>query len=454
MRLEGLAFCCALALIPAAALAQAAGSSTPANREVGEVSQIAATQYAALHAQVTFVMQAHPRFHSPYRGANSLDPATHAAETADLTVFLGVRPWAGAELWLNSEIDQGFGLSNTLGAAGFPSGEAYKVGAKTPYHRLQRFFFRQTFGLGGAQQQIDADLNQLAGTRAADRLVFTLGKFSVGDVFDTNKYAHDPRADFLNWTVIDTGTFDYAADAWGYSAGSTIELYRGRYAARVGAFLLSDVPNSSDLDTRFGQYQIIGELEMMHRLHGHPGKIKLTGFVTHGRMGRFDDAVRFGVATGQAPDVSGVRRFADRSGIGLNLEQELASDLGLFVRAGIADGRYESYEFTDVDRTLAAGVSLGGKRWGRPSDTVGLAGVLNAASRHRRDYLAAGGLGILIGDGALPHPGAEHILEAYYDAGIARGAHLALDAQVIDSPGYNRDRGPVPVLAVRVHGQY
>jgi len=445
---------CALALLPGVARAQATGSSTPANSPGGEIAAAPATQYAAIHAQFTFVVQAHPRFHSPYRGANSLDPATHAAETADLTVFLGVRPWAGAELWLNSEIDQGFGLSNTLGAAGFPSGEAYKVGAKTPYHRLQRFFFRQTFDLGSMREKVEPDLNQLAGARAADRMVFTLGKFSVGDVFDTNKYAHDPRADFLNWTVIDTGTFDYAADAWGYSAGSTLELYRGRFVARAGAFLLSDVPNSSDLDTRFGQYQAIGELEESHRLFGRPGKLKLTGFVSHGRMGRFDDALRLAAAIDESPDVARVRRFADRGGIALNLEQELAPDLGLFARAGIADGRYESYEFSDVDRTLSAGLSLGGRRWGRASDTVGLAGAINAASGHRESYLAAGGLGILIGDGALPHPGDEHIAEAYYDVALAKGAHVALDAQAIDAPGYNRDRGPVALFALRLHGQF
>ena len=454
MRFEVLALCCALALAPMRARAQATGSSTPANSPGGEVAAASAPQYAAIHAQFTFVVQAHPRFHSPYRGANSLDPAAHAAETADLTVFLGVRPWAGAELWLNSEVDQGFGLSNTLGAAGFPSGEAYKVGAKTPYHRLQRFFFRQTFDLGGTREKVDADLNQLVGARAADRLVFTLGKMSVGDVFDTNRYAHDPRADFLNWTVIDTGTFDYAADAWGYSAGGTLELYRGRFAARAGVFVLSDVPNSSDLDTRFGQYQAIGELEEGHRMFGHPGKLKLTGFVSHGRMGRFDEALRFAAATGETPDVARVRRFADRGGIALNLEQELAPDLGLFVRAGIADGRFESYEFTDVDRTLSGGLSLGGRRWGRASDTIGLAGAINSASGHRQAYLAAGGLGILIGDGALPHPGDEHIAEAYYDLALAKGAHVALDAQAIDAPGYNRDRGPVAAFALRVHGQF
>ena len=130
--------------------------------------------------------------------------------------YLGWRVWAGGELWLDPEVDQGFGLSNTLGAAGFPSGEAYKVGAAEPYVRVQRVMFRQTWNLGGGKDDAEADLNQFAQSRTANRVTLTLGKFSVGDVFDANQYAHDPRADFLNWTAIDAGTFDYAADAWGY----------------------------------------------------------------------------------------------------------------------------------------------------------------------------------------------------------------------------------------------
>ncbi len=445
----------ALALLaPLPALAQAAGSNTPASGAPSQTSSPLVTDLYALHAQFTFTVQAHPDFHSPYRGANSLDPGPHAAETADITLYAGLRPWPGAELWINSEIDQGFGLSNTLGAAGFPSGEAYKVGARTPYHRIQRIFLRQTIDLSSKREAVESDLNQLSGHRSPDRLVFTLGKVSVGDIFDTSQYAHDPRSDFLNWTVIDTGTFDYAADAWGYTAGTALELYHGRFVARAGAFLLSNVPNSEDIDLRFGQYQLIGELEEGHTLFSHPGKLKLTGFVTHGRQGRFTNAVALAATTGLPVDIVPVRRAADRAGIGLNFQQELRPGLGLFARAGIVDGRYESYEFTDVDRTVSAGVSIGGKPWGRPGDEIGLAGVLNGASRERKAYLAAGGLGILIGDGALRRAGDEHVLETYYDIGLAKGAHLAFDYQLIDTPGYNRDRGPVSFLAMRVHGQF
>jgi high affinity Mn2+ porin len=221
------------------------------------------------------VDQATLPFRLPYRGANSLDSGV-GRETVDATLYAGLSLWRGAELWINPEIDQGFGLSGTLGAAGFPSGEAYKVGKRDPYMRLQRLFVRQTIDLGGDSEVVAADLNQLAGKRSADRLVITVGKISVPDIFDANTYAHDPRHDFLNWSILDTGTFDYAADAWGYTVGAAGEWYPGPWTVRLGLFDLSDVPNSATLDQRFGQFQTDAEVERRYQLGGQPGAIKIT----------------------------------------------------------------------------------------------------------------------------------------------------------------------------------
>ncbi|MDB5461217.1 MAG: putative exported protein of unknown function, partial [Caulobacteraceae bacterium] len=196
-------------------------------------------QAFALHVQATATLQYHPAFRSPYRGDQSLDPGARGDETADVTLYAGVRPWRGAELWINPEIDQGFGLSNTLGVAGYPSGEAYKVGDRQPYLKLPRLFLRQTVDLGGGRAATEADLNVLGGSHSADRLVLTVGKFGVPDIFDANSYAHDPRQDFLNWSLIDTGSFDYAADAWGFTYGAAAEWYRGGWTLRAGLFDLS-----------------------------------------------------------------------------------------------------------------------------------------------------------------------------------------------------------------------
>jgi high affinity Mn2+ porin len=406
----------------------------------------------AFHAQATYVNQYDPPFKAPYSGRNSL-AANIGRETLDVTLYAGVRLWDGAEAWVNPEIDQGFGLSGSVGVAGFPSGEAYKVGADYPYTRLHRAFLRQTIDLGGEVQKVDAGLNQFSGSQTSDRLVFTIGKFGVVDIFDTNKYAHDPRGDFLNWTILDTGTFDYAADAWAYTVGAAAEWYQGQWTLRGGVFDLSTTPNQTALDPTFQQFQWVGEIERRYVLWEQPGKLAITGFLTRGRMGSFQDAIQLAALTGQPADIAAVRRYNSRGGISMNLEQQLMPNVGLFIRAGIADGTKEPYEFTDVDRTVAAGLSVSGKQWGRDEDTFGLAGVINSISSVHQAFLNAGGLGILVGDGQLPNPGSEKILETYYSFPVF-SSRVTLDYQLIVNPAYNRDRGPVSVLGLRVHTQY
>jgi len=410
------------------------------------------TDNFAVHGQMTFIEQYDPPFRSPYVGPNSLIP-NQGRETSDATAYLGFRLWDGAELWVDPEIDQGFGLSNTLGIAGFTSGEAYKIGSAYPYARLQRIFIRQTIDLGGDTQKVDAGINQFGGSQSANRLVLTIGKFSVTDIFDTNKYAHDPRNDFMNWALIDTATFDYAADAWGYSYGSAAEWYQGDWTVRGGVFDLSNVPNSAELDSSFGQFQWVGEIERRYDLWGHPGKLAVTGFLSRGRMGTFADAIALAQATGTPANIAAVRQYQSRGGVSMNLEQEITADLGAFVRAGWADGNIEPYEFTDVDRTVSAGLSLNGKQWGRPDDTVGLAGVVNGITKVHQQFLNDGGLGILIGDGILPHPGLEQIVETYYELPVW-SFKLTLDYQFIVNPGYNEDRGPVSVVSARAHTEF
>jgi high affinity Mn2+ porin len=429
-----------------------AGEGTTANGDPSwRVIPLELENWSA-HGQTTYLHQYAPTFHAPYKGPNSL-ASNVARETWDATLYLGRRLWTGGELWINPEIDQGFGLSNTLGVAGFPSGEAYKVGFTHPYLRVPRVMIRQTFNLGGAAEKVDAAPNQFAGSQTANRVVITAGKFSVSDIFDTITYAHDPRNDFMNWTLVDAGTFDYAADAWSFTYGAAVEWYQGRWTARGGLYDLSIVPNSVELDHHFNQYQVVYELEHRHAWEGRPGKVALVGFVTRGRMGRFDDAVALSQQTGMPANIAAVRRYAGRPGVNVNVEQQIDSDVGLFGRIGWADGRFEPYEFTDVDRTVSLGVSFGGKRWGRAGDTFGVAGVINDISSAHTAFLKAGGLGILVGDGQLPHPGTEDIIETYYRLPLASW-QVTADYQFIVNPSYNRDRGPVSVLSIRFRVQF
>ena len=428
----------------------------PAEMTTSQVSNPAgdaASESWALHGQITNVTQRHPQFTSPYSGTNSLIANGRTEETTDVTLYAGVRLWRGAEFWINPEIDQGFGLSNTVGMAGFPSGEAYKVGANVPYLRMPRAFIRQVIALPGESTRTESAPNQLAGVKADNNVTLTVGKFSVTDIFDTNTYAHDPRGDFLNWSIIDAGAFDYAADAWGFTYGAAVEWTQDAWTLRGGVFQLSKVPNGKIVNVDFSQYMLVTELEKRYQLRGHAGKVKLLAFVNRGRMGAYRDAVRLAQQTSESPDTGLVRRFASRPGVSVNVEQELAPDLGVFVRGSLNNGTKEAYEFTEINRSMSGGLSLKGDRWGRHDDTFGVAGVINGLSSEARQYFANGGIGILIGDGRQTY-GAERILETYYSMRVNRHVTLAVNYQHVNNPAYNRDRGPVSIFGLRAHAEF
>jgi len=433
--------------------------ATPANK-AATAPAVPDADVINVHGQTTFVEQAHPSFRSPYEGANSLSGKAEGRETWDATLDAGMRLWQGAELWVDAELDQGFGFADTHGAAGFPSAEALKVGSVYPYARLQRYFVRQTIGLGGGTEKVEADDNRFAGSTTANRLVLTVGKFDVLDVFDTNKYANDPKNDFLNWSIVNAGTFDAAGDGWDYSYGAAAEWYQGRWTLRGGIFDLSATPAGGvspaggNLDPTFSQFQMVGEIEERHELWGQPGKLKITGFLSRGRAGKYRDAIDLAAMTGGLADINAVRAYRSRPGVSINLEQQVTETMGVFARAGWADGSVEPWDFTDIDRTVSAGVSLSGKQWGRPDDAIGLAGVVNGISGVHEAFLNAGGLGILVGDGMLPHPGLERIIETYYSHALSSSTHLSVDYQFIDNPAYNRDRGPISVIGTRLHYQF
>jgi high affinity Mn2+ porin len=432
-------------------------SSDPATLGASLLASVA--DRFSLHGQATFTYQGNTAFPSPYEGANSLPGAAEAREVAYASLSASVRLWRGAAIWINPAIDQGFGLANTHGVAGFPNAEAYKFGANYPYAILQRYFLRQTLDLGGRQKAAQGS-DQPAGAQSANRLVLTVGSFSINDLFDTNKYANNPKRTFLNWSLINAGTFDYAGNAWGYTDGLAVEWYEDRYVLRAGVFDLSATPAGGNsplaygLDSSFRQFQWVAEIEEHHHLWGEPGDVKVTGFLSRGRAGRFRDAINLAAATGQPADINAVRRYTSRPGASINVQQQVTANLGVFARAGWADGRVEPWDFTDIDRTLSGGISVSGAPWRRPQDTLGIGIAINGISRVHQAFLNTGGLGILIGDGKLPHPGLEKILESYYSYALLPSTHLSFDYQLIDDPGYNADRGPVNVLAVRVHWKF
>jgi len=430
--------------------------AAPASAQTGpvEAEDSAAPDRYNLHGQFTSVTQWHGPFNSPYQGPNSLQPHEPRMETVDLTLYLGLRLWKGAEFYVNPEIDQGFGLSSTLGMAGFSSGESYKLGNWTPYYKTQRAFLRQTLDLEGPTVEVEDGPNQLAGRRGEQSLTLTAGKFSIVDIFDTNPYAHDPKSDFLNWSIIDAGAFDYGGDAWGFTYGTAAEWTMKDWTLRGGFFALSTEPGSVKIDSSFAQNSVVLEAERRYQWQGQPGALKVLWFIDRGRMGRFDQATALSQATGAPASAAAVREFQSKTGYVLNLAQALGEHGGLFARWSQNDGKTESFDFTDINTSLSVGGTLDGTAWGRCNDRVGLAGVVNGLSSQAKAYFAAGGTGLLIGDGQLPNYGSEKIIEAYYSAQLAPHLSASLNFQRVQNPAYNRDRGPVSIYGVRIHADF
>jgi high affinity Mn2+ porin len=407
-----------------------------------------------VHGQLTFIEQGYPAFRSPYQGTNSLTGANQIQNTTSATAFVGYRPWDGTEIYINPELMQGFGLNNTLGVAGFPNGEAQKSNFPMPRIDIARVFVRQTFGLGGEQETIEDGPNQLAGKQDISRITVTAGRFAVLDIFEGNTYSHDPRVDFLNWNMYCCGSYDVTMDKIGYTWGAAAELNQKSWAFRTGYFLVPAVSNVNSYDTHISQHgEYIGELERRYSLFSQPGKLRLMGWANIANMGGYADALAMPVTTPNYPDITQTRHVRTNYGFVANMEQAITGDLGIFSRASWSPGHVELIGWTDCDESLSFGAVLKGTAWGRPDDRIGVAGVVEGLSPIARAYFAAGGLGILIGDGQINYR-PEQILEAYYAYSLNKWATLAFDYQFIDNPGYNADRGPVSVFSGRLHAQF
>jgi len=338
--------------------------------------------------------------------------------------------------------------------AGFPSGEAYKIGSAVPYFRVQRLFLRQTFDLGGQAQDIEPDANQLGGTRTADNVVVTLGKLTVTDIFDTNAYAHDRRR------ISELGDHRCGLPSttpptsWGYSYGIATEWTQSWWTLRAGLFDLSTIPNEPQLETGFEQFELLnGSGGTAHAL-GRGWQGEAAGLSQSRAHGDYNDAVQLALVTHSTPSTALVRQYASRPGGAINVEQQIDDTLGVFARASLNDGSKEAYEFTEIDKSLSMGVALKGTRWGRQNDTVGVAGEIGGISSSAQAYFAAGGIGILIGDGRLPHYGPEQIAEAYLQRAVDRLAgrkrRLSVHRQ---TPPLTGQRS-VSVLGARLHAEF
>lgn len=399
-----------------------------------------------LRGQATFVLQGHPRFRSPYRAEGSLSPAPNARNTLSTDLLLGRRLWEGAELVVNASVTRGFGLSNSTGAAAFPNNEAFRLGTTDPAFFFPRIFFRQTIALSGDMLDAERDPPRFAGPVPRERLTITIGKFSLWDIFDDNRYAHDARTQFLNWGLVGAGAFDFAADARGWTEGVALEWEDGTWGLRGAAVRVARTVNSLFLDPAPGRaYQLVAQADRAWEIGGRPGALRVLYGFSRTHASTWGELAANGADTFERNPAG----YRGKHMAALNMEQELAAELGVFARLSWNDGRAQTWMFTEMDRAVSGGVSLGGGRWGRPADTLALGFNLGWISEGRRRYLEAGGIGFITGDGRLNYA-PEAAIEAYYDLRVAPGVNAAANVQLIANPAYNADRGPVPVFGLRL----
>lgn len=401
----------------------------------------------SLHFQATVATQEHPGFGARYSGRNSLRPFEESATSVVMDLFTGVRLWRGGELYFQPELAGGRGLSSTLGVAAFPSGEVYRVGNPTPTITAARLFLRQRLGLGGGRVVTEGGPNQLAGARDRDALTITVGKVSTPDFVDANPVSNDPHTRFMSWGLFASGAYDYPADTRGYTWGAAADLSLDRWSARAGIFLEPKVANQLDLEWRLDRARgWVVEVERRYAVAGLAGAARVLVFLNDAHMGSYARALEQPM-----PDVTATRAFGrTKLGFAASVDQDLGHGLAAFARASWSDGKNETWAFTEIDRSVAAGVVQAGSRWGRPEDEAGAAVVVSGLSDLHRRYLAAGGFGFILGDGALRY-GPEVLGELYYRAALTREVSLGVNYQPIVNPAYNRDRGPVHVFTGRLH---
>jgi high affinity Mn2+ porin len=395
----------------------------------------AGTPFWNVHFQSTVIGQGVLPFPAQYSGVNSLDPNGQVKDTFSFDVNGDIRPWRGGEFLWDGLVWQGFGLSNTEGLAAFPNGEAYRVGKSYPDAVIARAYFRQTFHISGD---------------AKHRLIFTVGHFATTDIFDTNTYANDPRTQFMNWAFVNNLTWDYPANTLGITNGVAAELDLGSWAARAGVFQVSKVANGIRLDWNVADaWSVAGELERKYSWSGHPGAVRLLAWKERAHMGSYQDVL----TDPQNIVRNGLLEYRSKYGFGINAEQEIRNDLGMFMRLGWDNGTTQVWEFSDADRMASLGLSLKGDSWHRPGDTVGLAAAVDGLTAVHEQFLAHGGLGITVGDGALDYR-SERVGEAYYDWRVLKHLWFTVDYQLGINPGYNHVRGPANIFATRLHWEF
>jgi high affinity Mn2+ porin len=409
-------------------------------------------QYS-FHFQETTISQYKPAFSAAYSGKNSLITNAETQTSITTTFFGAARLWKGAEFYFNPELSGGSGLSKTEGVAGFPNGETFRVNSVSPEFYIGRLYFKQNFEWGSEKDTIESDANVLGGLKSKRYFSIAAGKFSMADFFDNNNFSHDPRGQFMNWALMDNAAWDYPANTRGYVFGLYTELGQPNWTLRFALTMVVTQANSSTWDAKIGKAntQTI-EYERRYNVDGQKGTLRILGFLNNGKFGNYDLAV---AQNPKAPNIDSTQAYGrHKYGFGINADQYLTKDLGVFAKASYNDGHTETWFFTEIDRSVTFGGELKGSQWHRPDDELALAFIVDGLSAPHRNYLADGGYGFIIGDGKLNYA-PEMIAEIYYKINAyQKKFFISPDYQFILHPAYNQDRGPVNVLGLRAHVEF
>jgi high affinity Mn2+ porin len=408
-----------------------------------------------LYYQATSIGDTHGTFHSPYQGPLSLENNVERDVSLTTTLFFDVRLEPNTQFIFDPEIAGGKGFSNVDGIANPPNGEIPRVSSPTPKPYIARLYVAHDFGFGSETEHVESDENKLAGDRPMTRYSIYAGRFTVTDFFDDNTYTHDPRTQFMAWGVMYNGAWDYPADVRGYTWGIVQEFHTKRWALRYGIAGEPKVANGPQFDRRvLRDHGQVFEVERRYSLFKQDGAIRWLGYANRADAGNYAEALRLASETGTTPSVVATRRVgALKYGTGLNLEQAISADIGVFTRLGWNDGKTESFAFTAIDRLASGGVSVKGTRWKRKEDVVATSFTAGGISGVHALYLARGGLDFLIGDGRLNYA-PEYVWESYYNARLFGGMYAAVDWQRVVNPAYNHDRGPVSIASIRLHMEF
>jgi high affinity Mn2+ porin len=443
--------CCVL--LQQAACAQEAGD---AQADSGPDSIFPHSDQAPwwISGQVNVIFQWHPGFHSPYFGPNSLSSRHEHATSRVLTLYTGYQFGSHTKALFDLESAGGRGVSNALGLAGFTNVDVVRnpaLGSK-PY--VARAMLHHVIALSQEEEKSDRGPLALLTKQPVRRLELRAGKMSLADYFDVNSIGSDSHLQFLNWTAVNNGAYDYAADTRGYTFAAIVEYEDRNWGVRFAEALMPKVANRPKLDFDLARARSENiEFELRPQLQrGRHTVLRLLTYVNHANMGSYRQAVQaFLAGADPTPDVTAHRQQGRiKYGFGMNFEHELTSTLRLFGRGGWNEGHNESFAYTEVNQGVEIGGDLRLSRWGRSQDKLGVALISNGISRDHQLYLALGGNGFLLGDGRLTY-GRENILETYYTGHLWRGVYLSPDLQWIVHPGYNQDRGPAIVPGLRLH---